>query len=139
LSNYHEGNGGEAGQGTGVMPPPSPGYQQPPMYQQPGYGYGMRPFGWRSQRPFPTETKPFFLTSEFVVSLVAELLIAITAASSHAFGAWRAWILITAIVVAYSFSRGLAKAGTRSHARDPREHLDLTRGHDHQNAQTHQQ
>ena len=36
----------------------------------------------------------------FAVSLLAAILIAITAASSRAFGAWRAWILITAIVVA---------------------------------------
>ena len=127
MSNYYEGNGGEAGQPTGVVPP---GYQQPPMYQQPmeqrGYGYGMQ-FG-RRRGMFSIETKPFFLTSEFVVSLVSAILIAITAASSDAFGAWRAWILITAIVVAYNVSRGLAKAGTRSHASDPRENLHLTRG-----------
>jgi hypothetical protein len=129
LSNYYDGNGDQSGQPTGVMP--SPGYQQPPVYQQPmqhqGYGYGMQ-FG-RPRRSFPIETKPFFLTSEFGVSLISAILIAITAASSHAFGAWRAWILITAIVVAYNVSRGLAKAGTRSHASDPRENLDLTRGH----------
>jgi hypothetical protein len=129
MSNYD--NGGQGDQATGVMPPQ---YQQPPAYQPPyqqGYGYG---YGPRFSRPrgigFPTETKPFFLTSEFVVSLLASILIAITAASSHAFGAWRAWILVTAIVVAYNISRGLAKAGTRSHASDPRENLDLTRGHD---------
>ena len=56
--------------------------------------------------------------------------IAITAASSDAFGAWRAWILITAITGAYVISRGIAKAATRSHADDPREHLDLGRGED---------
>lgn len=120
------------------MPPPH-AYQQPPMYQQFGFGYGARPFGWRSQRPGSTETKPFFLTSEFVFSLLSAILIAITAASSHAFGAWRAWILITAIVVAYTISRGLAKAGTRSHSRDPRDQLDLTRHHgDHQDTQSYQ-
>lgn len=140
MSNYYEGNG-EPGQPTGVIPPP--GYQQPPYYQQPmqyqGYGYGMR-FG-RPRRGLPLETKPFFLTSEFGVSLITAILIAITAASSNAFGAWRAWILITAIVVAYNISRGLAKAGTRSHASDPREDLDLARGHGNgsHEQQSHQQ
>jgi hypothetical protein len=54
--------------------------------------------------------------------------IAITAASSDAFGAWRAWILITAIAVGYMISRGIAKAGTRSRADDPREELDINWG-----------
>ncbi len=125
VSNYYEGDAGEAGPQTGVMPPP--GYQQPmypPPHQGYGYGYGMRGFG-RGLRPMhSTETKPFFLTSEFGVSVLAAILIAITAASSEAFGAWRAWILITAIVVAYVLSRGIAKAGARSHASDPRDHLD---------------
>jgi hypothetical protein len=61
------------------------------------------------------------------VGLVASIAIAITAASSHAFGAWRAWILVTAIVVAYMLSRGIAKSGTRSNASDPRDQLDLGR------------
>src|SRR6476619_6625038 len=96
-----------------------------------GYGYGYPQYGapppWAMHRPprmFPLETKPFFLTSEFAVSLIAALGIAITAASSDAFGAWRAWILITAIVVGYMVSRGIAKSGTRSHSSDPRENLD---------------
>ena len=74
--------------------------------------------------------EPFFLTSEFVGSVLAILGIAITAASSDAFGAWRAWILITAITVGYMISRGIAKSGTRSHADDPREHLNLPWGRD---------
>jgi hypothetical protein len=143
LSNY-DFNDGQGAQQTGVMPP-QPGYQQPPMYQQQmpqqGYGYGMqrpglRGFG-RRQGMSDTETKPFFLTSEFGVSVITAILIAITAASSHAFGAWRAWILITAIVVAYNVSRGLAKAGTRSHASDPRDDLDLSRSHG-ENQHSHQ-
>jgi hypothetical protein len=136
VSNYYEGNGGGGGgQGPGVMPPPA-GYQatQQPGYGY-GYGYGMQRFG-QPRRMLPVETKPFFLTSEFVVSLLAAILIAITAASSHAFGAWRAWILVTAIVVAYNLSRGIAKAGTRSHASDPRENLDFGHGNrEHQHEQ----
>ena len=84
----------------------------------------------RQQRSTPIETKPFYLTSEFVGSVLAIAGIALTAVSSDAFGAWRAWILITAITVGYVVSRGIAKAATRSHADDPREHLDLNWGQD---------
>jgi hypothetical protein len=76
----------------------------------------------------PIETKPFFLTSEFVGAVLAVAGIAITAAASDAFGAWRAWILITAVLVGYRVSRGIAKSGTRSHSSDPREQLDLSFG-----------
>jgi hypothetical protein len=125
---YDDGNTQTVGAPLGGPQQPQPPMQMPPQY---GYGYGMR-----VRRQYPIETKPFFLTSEFGFSLLASILIAITAASSHAFGAWRAWMLITAIVVAYTLSRGIAKAGTRSHASDPRDSLDLSRGHDHQNGQS---
>jgi hypothetical protein len=101
-----------------------------PMPQtMPPYGYELRP-----RRVYPIETKPFFLTSEFVGAVLAIAGIAITAASSDAFGAWRAWILISAVTIGYMVSRGIAKSGTRSHADDPREHLDLNwgRGNDQQ-------
>jgi len=110
------------GPATG-MPPQQPQMMPPPYGYGYGYGYGMR-----MRRQYPIETKPFFLTSEFALSLIAAIAIAITAASSHAFGAWRAWILITAIVAAYNLSRGIAKSGTRSNASDPREDLDLSWG-----------
>jgi hypothetical protein len=112
------------------MPPQQPmnyGYNQPPAWgQRSPYGFG-RGMGYHGS----TETKPFFLTSEFILSLIAAIGIAITAASSHAFGGWRAWILIAAIVCAYNLSRGIAKAGTRSHARDPRDDADLHFGRSH--------
>lgn len=98
------------------------------QYGQQAYGYGPPPWAMRLRRQYPIETKPFFLTSEFVAALLAIVGIAITAASSDAFGAWRAWILISAITVGYLISRGIAKSGTRSHADDPREHLDLNLG-----------
>jgi hypothetical protein len=97
--------------------------------QMPPYGYQQQ-WVMRPRRVYPIETKPFFLTSEFVGSVLAIVGIAITAAASDAFGAWRAWILITAIVVGYMVSRGIAKSGTRSHADDPREHFDLPWGRD---------
>ena len=123
MSNYDDGN--RMG-GAPTMPPPP---QQVPMQQPPyGYGYGMSPYGMRMRRSYPIETKPFFLTSEFALSLIVAIAIAITAASSHAFGAWRAWILITAVMVSYNLARGIAKSGTRSNASDPREDLDLNWG-----------
>ncbi len=103
--------------------PPPYGYGPPQ-----GYGHGGTSSWGRPRREYPIETKPFFLTSEFVGSVLAIGGIAITAASSDAFGAWRAWILITAILVGYMISRGIAKSGTRSHSSDPREHLDLNWG-----------
>jgi hypothetical protein len=115
------------------MQQPYPQHQYPPQYYGPpqGYGhYGPSPWSGRPRREYPIETKPFFLTSEFVGSILAIAGIAITAASSDAFGAWRAWLLITAIVVGYMISRGIAKSGTRSHSDDPREHIDLNWGRD---------
>jgi hypothetical protein len=117
-----------------------PQYQTPPAPMN--YGYGQPQPGWGARSPYgfgrgmgmrgSTETKPFFLTSEFIVSVIVALGVAITAASSHAFGGWRAWLLIAAVTCSYNLSRGIAKAGTRSHARDPRDEADLHfgRGHD---------
>jgi hypothetical protein len=129
VSNYDEGRDGvhdaplsrDPAVGTATYAAPHPGQTMPP----PGYGvqWEMRP-----RRVYPIETKPFFLTSEFVASVLAIAGIAITAASSDAFGAWRAWILITAVTVGYLVSRGIAKSGTRSHADDPRENFDLNWG-----------
>jgi hypothetical protein len=123
MSEIDERRGGQqtvpAEESNGVAPQYAPRHpQQTPL----AYGYQ------RPQRSI--ETKPFYLTSEFVGSVLAIAGIAITAVSSDAFGAWRAWILITAITVGYMISRGIAKSGTRSHADDPREHLDLGRGQD---------
>jgi hypothetical protein len=119
MSNFDEQRGGRqtvpAEESNGTPPQYAPGSPQQRHQQRP-------------QRSNPIETKPFFLTSEFVGSVLAIAGIAITAVSSDAFGAWRAWILITAITVGYVISRGIAKAATRSHADDPREHLDLNWG-----------
>jgi len=163
MSNYDEGRGGvqdaplsrEPVGDTATFAPtgaqaPSYGSPQPPLnpgYGGPGYGgqgYGMPAYGMQQQwgmrprRTYPIETKPFFLTSEFVGAVLAIAGIAITAASSEAFGAWRAWILISAITGAYMISRGIAKSGTRSHADDPREHLDLNWGRGDQQQHAHE-
>lgn len=77
------------------------------------------------------ETKPFFLTSEFWVAVLVSGGIAITAASSHAFGAWRAWILIATITSAYLISRGIAKAGTWAPSYDPRDEMMVDKSERH--------
>jgi hypothetical protein len=130
MSNYDDSRGGvhdaplsrdPAGGTATYAPPPMP------------YGYGTQ-WEMRPRRVYPIETKPFFLTSEFVGAVLAIAGIAITAASSDAFGAWRAWILISAVTIGYMVSRGIAKSGTRSHADDPREHFDLNWGRGNERA-----
>ena len=108
--------------------------QYPPQAMPPSpYGYGMQ-WEMRPRRVYPIETKPFFLTSEFVAAALVVAGIAITAAASEAFGAWRAWILISAVTIGYLLSRGIAKSGTRSHADDPRENFDLNWGRNRDSA-----
>lgn len=109
----------QSGYDQGVGRGPAPGGAE--------YGYGGAPhhfgYGYRMRPSWPVETKPFFLTSEFWGAVIACVGIAITAASSDAFGSWRAWILITAITVGYLVSRGIAKSGTKSRSWDPREDM----------------
>ena len=128
MSNYERGDGVQ----DSAAEPRSGGSDgnvraRPAAAHAAAYGYGTT-WEMRPRRVYPIETKPFFLTSEFVGAVLAIAGIAITAASSDAFGAWRAWILITAVTVGYMVSRGIAKSGTRSHADDPREHFDLNWG-----------
>jgi hypothetical protein len=88
---------------------------------------------WRTRWAAPprlaytSETKPFFLTSEFLVFVLYLMGLGIAAGSSPQIDARLFWILATVAVGFYMLSRGLAKAGTRSRAHDPREDLDLGR------------
>ena len=90
-----------------------------------GYGQGYGPRPRQSQPLFDTnrgsETKPFFLTSEFLTTAGVIAALAIAMAQLDNFDANRGWLLITAIAAAYVLSRGIAKAGTRSHSDDPRD------------------
>jgi hypothetical protein len=101
--------------------------QQPQGYSAYGYGnpYGhQRPFaGFRQQ--WPTETKPFFLTSEFALIVLTIIGLAITAATSSTVDARYFWAATSALVIGYVISRGIAKSGSKSHASDPRDQLDL--------------
>jgi len=99
--------------------PPAYAYGQP-RWGRTGGGFG---FGRATHRRHPIETKPFFLTSEFVGTLLAIIALASTAAAMPNLGARITWILIAALVFSYAISRGLAKAATRSYSVDPRESL----------------
>jgi hypothetical protein len=78
---------------------------------------------WRYDRRGLTETKPFFLTSEFLVFAAASIALFITAISSDSIDARAFWVFETALAAFYMVARGLAKSGTKSRSYDPREHL----------------
>ena len=88
---------------------------------------------WRARYAAPprnsytSETKPFFLTSEFLVFVLYEMGLGIAATTSPSIDARLFWILTTVAASLYMLSRGVAKAGTRSRSHDPREDLDLGR------------
>jgi len=102
-----------------------------------GYGRGVGMSGYGRTRPsYPIETKPFFLTSEFVLPLLAWFGLLITTVSNDTIDARRFWELTTALLIGYMLSRGIAKSGTKSRSWDPREDPDLLRrggdgGHNH--------
>ena len=74
---------------------------------------------------YTSETKPFFLTSEFLAYVLLLMGLGIAALTDDSINARLFWILATAATAFYMLSRGLAKAGARSRAYDPREDIDL--------------
>ena len=81
---------------------------------------------WFPQRgQYTSETKPFYLTSEFLVFVLYLMGLGIAAGSSADIDARLFWILATAASIGYMLSRGIAKSGSRSRAHDPREDIDL--------------
>lgn len=64
------------------------------------------------ERTHTTETRRSFATSEFWVMLVAAAAIMISAYTEDAFAIDHGWTLVAAIVVGYTLSRGIAKAGS---------------------------
>jgi hypothetical protein len=141
MSNRYEDSdaGPTRGQGTATaQPQQQSGYtqqyqqypQQQQQFQQPylpyGYGHGMRQFGGFRQQ-WPTETKPFFLTSEFALIVLTIIGLAITASTSATVDARYFWAATVALVIGYVVSRGIAKSGSKSHATDPREQIDYGR------------
>jgi hypothetical protein len=112
--------------------PPPQNYQQPlppPYgYGDPGYYGGMPRRGYGFNRG-SVETRPFFLTSEFGMTLLGIILVAIVSATAEDVDSHLASMLIAGLVAAYTLSRGLAKSGTRSGSFDPRDELSLGRDH----------
>jgi hypothetical protein len=80
------------------------------------------------QVTYTSETKPFFLTSEFLVFVLLLMGLGIAAGTSDNIDDRFFWTAATAASVFYMLSRGIAKSGSRSRVRDPREDLDLTPG-----------
>lgn len=82
--------------------------------EQPGATTGLGP------RPQPRtsvggnrETKPFFLTSEFLLAALTMLALLVAGyASDDTLTTWRTWLLVTVVAAAYIVSRGIAKAGS---------------------------
>src|SRR5919197_1329274 len=76
---------------------------------------------------YTSETKPFYLTSEFLVFVLYLMGLGISAATDATIDARLFWILATIATTGYMVSRGIAKAASRSRAHDPREDIDLGR------------
>ena len=97
-------------------------------YEESGAGRvgGMRRTAWLVPRRAGTsETKPFYLTSEFLVFALYLMGLGIAAGTDATIDARMFWVLATVAVVGYMLSRGIAKAATRSRAHDPREDIDI--------------
>ena len=62
----------------------------------------------------PRETKPFYLTSEFLLAAatIAGLLIFGSLHDDDSLNNWRTWLLVAVVASAYIVSRGIAKAGS---------------------------
>jgi hypothetical protein len=72
-----------------------------------------------------SETRPFFVTSEFLVFVLFLMGLGIAASSSSSVDALFFWTAATVISSFYMLSRGIAKSGSRSRAHDPREDLEI--------------
>ncbi len=74
-----------------------------------------------------SETRPFFVTSEFLVFMLLLMGLGIAAGSSPSIDARFFWTAATFASAFYMLSRGIAKSGSRSRSWDPREDLELGR------------
>src|SRR3954449_6224872 len=109
---------------TAITRDPAHAPQVPGQGYAPQYGYGRPMYG----RSVWAETRPSFLTSEFLFTILGVIGIAITAATAADIDSRLATMLITALLAAYTISRGIAKSGSRSNANDPRDDLHLGDG-----------
>jgi hypothetical protein len=58
----------------------------------------------------PVETKPFFMTSEFLFYAIMTLALLVTAMSDDSIDARWFWLLEVPLTIGYLLSRGIAKA-----------------------------
>ena len=91
----------------------TPNHQDERSTQRFGAGYDDNRGSWpaSSQTPSRRKSKPFFLTSEFLVLLATVLAVVIAAAVADNFTSPQAWGLVTLLAGAYILSRGLSKVG----------------------------
>ncbi len=80
------------------------------------------------RRVHDSETRPFFVTSEFLVFVLMLMGLGIAASSSPSVDARFFWTAATVVSSFYMLSRGIAKSGSRSRAWDPREDIEVGRG-----------
>jgi hypothetical protein len=85
------------------------GQQQQQQDGGPGFldnyvGYGRRPHA---------ETKPFWMTSEFIAAVGAIAAFAVALGTNARVDGFKGWLLIAIVASAYIISRGIAKSGTR--------------------------
>ena len=67
------------------------------------------------------ETKPFFMTSEFLFFALMTLALLITAGIDDSIDARTFWYLEIPLTIGYLLSRGIAKSGTKTPSYDPRD------------------
>ena len=100
---------------TETGPLPEHRAQAHPEHTRPGPGTdaGRADKGDRLAMLTARETKPFFLTSEFLLTAatIAGLLV-VGYLHDDSLNTWRIWLLVTVIASAYVLSRGIAKAGS---------------------------
>jgi hypothetical protein len=75
------------------------------------------------------ETKPFFMTSEFMFFALMTLALLITTATDDSIDARTFWYLEVPLTIGYLLSRGIAKSGSKTPSYDPRDEM-LARGRD---------
>ena len=84
---------------------------------------------WRARWAAPprhvhdSETRPFYVTSEFLAYVLLLMGLGITASTSESVDARFFWQWATLATIAYMLARGFAKSGSRSRSWDPREDI----------------
>lgn len=107
-----------AEQHPGYPPAPPRGYPGPRPQADPRERYrddssfGDEASRFNQQHLRTRETKEFFKTSEFMLTIVLALTMMISASVQENFDAPLMWRLLTGLFAAYVLSRGIAKAGT---------------------------